>query len=306
MRVLMIILICAAAVHAGESTGGAIVVDGRPSALRYVVVDGRAWFPVTELGKLAGVPVEVVSENTLFVRGRTVACELRTVGGVAHAPREAVKQHMGLAIFVDAETARALVTTPGGVSRMQKTAAKMGTAPATPAETTRQPTEHLDGPAPPGAASGGQEMSLPTLAMSDIVVERNLASNNQVRVRAKVRNVAERALHLVTVTFLLWDEQTPATTCPVTGDWIPYGYAYSSYPFAIGDMAAGEYKEIDIQTTVGSPESIDAGARLIVLDISRMNVSPSQYPNADPFRKRKLKYGFKGETSESQAQQPRR
>lgn len=285
-----------------DPASGIVLLDGHPVAgARYVVVDGRPYFPIVSLGEARGVPVVVGADGSVTVHGRVLAGS-RAIDGRIYVPREALKQALSVTVYVDADSGRALLTSSRGVARARQSVRfpSSSGAPESHPPTVlwtpkpgNAPNGGAPGPAPGNPAGPGPPPGAPrpnnapvarlVLEIFGVTVDRDLAASGHVRVRASARNVGDASLRGATVRLVLWNEGSPTAPDPVTGQEVCAQQAYSTYEAALPAMNPGEVHEIDIQTSVGSPKSIDASSRVIVLDVSRA---------FDPFAERRLKFGF--------------
>ena len=139
---------------------------------------------------------------------------------------------------------------------------------------------------PPGPGQGPQNTSVPagSLTLMNIELDRSPAHNNFLRVRGRVRNASSAPIRNLTVTFSMWREGSPETTDAATGERVGQGGTYSDYPYPVGTLAPGEWRDFEIVTTVAKPQKLDFGARVIELD---------DHGAFDSFAVRRLRYGFK-------------
>lgn len=137
---------------------------------------------------------------------------------------------------------------------------------------------------PPGPGAPGASAPAGSVQVTNIELDRSPAHNNFLRVRGRVRNASGAPLRNLTVTFSLWREGSPETTDPATGDRVCQGGSYSDYPSTVGTLAPGEWRDIEIVTSVARPQKLDFGARLVELD---------DRGAFDSFAVRRLRYGFK-------------
>jgi hypothetical protein len=122
------------------------------------------------------------------------------------------------------------------------------------------------------------------LDVGSIELDRSVANNNFLRVRARVRNTTSSPMKSVTVTFVMWVDGSPETNDSLTGEPMTGGGAYSEYPLALGDLAPGQTKTFETITTVANPDKLDFSNRIIELNVASAS---------DSFAVRRLRYGFK-------------
>lgn len=294
-RALGVVLLVFALVSAGLASpdeGQQIVLDGQAlSGLHFVRANGTEYFPLQRMAEAAGLAVSVSTDGTVTAGRESFKADARVVDGHVLVSRADVKRALKATVYVDG--ARAVITTAGGRTQLAKRPGTevrprpvAHTSPVHPPRPSAGPSPAAGTPSGPGAGPGADTRAPHdgSLGVESIELDRSVAHNNMMRVRATVRNNGRDALKSVTLSFVLWEQGAPEAIDPVTGISVGQGRLYSEYPQPLGDLAPGQSRSYEVITTVANPSKMDYAAKIVELDVSSA---------VDSFARRRLRYGFK-------------
>lgn len=277
----------------------ALADNAPPHPRNHVVLDGKVlpgvtferdtggtWFPLGDIAQAAGLNLTLEADGTVRVGNRSFKAIARTVGGRVLVSRADVKRALDATVFLDPDLPRAVITTAGARHSLAQKAGKPVEGTPRPAATPPPgpPRSQLPGHGGPKPSPSTAARAAGKIEVFAIELDRATNQGNMLRVRARVRNDGPRALRGVTVTFALWVEGEQEEPDALTGELVARGRFYSEYPQALGEIAPGEMKSFEAVTTIASPDKVETGSRIILLNVQ------SVY---DSFAVRRLRYGFK-------------